>query len=373
MNKNKIIFFLIFTLLFSLNLSSCGKKDSSKTTIKAEKQEKIISKYEKITKKIKEDKLDTMRENISPDDISLMQIDAYTGSKNPLSDLGNTFISSLKNSEEDKLTDNKNGGISVQTLEKELGEIPENFKRKFELELDIYDFTTKEKISSGTVYVNGVNLGSFEKGKATKKFEWLKGIESFDILIRSDNYGDAMLHLNSLNSEGKLLIGEVAMKKAIIEEKEIGKTQEIKIPGVSIKLNECSLVTKSGDCYKGKAQVKINFVSGKEANEGQVSLNRKALTKEGKIVYLQSGGMAFVDFINSDGDFLKLKNGEKIEISYKINDEDIQNMEQKKYGNGEKNGYWWYDKNSSLWKEENAKISLDIKNKTWTAKVSHLY
>lgn len=373
MNKNKIIFFLIFSLLFSLNLSSCWKKDFSKTTIKEEKQEKIISKYEKITKKIKEDKLDTMRENISPDDISLMQTEAYTWSKNPLSDLWNTFISSLKNSEEDKLTDNKNWWISAETLEKELGEIPENFKRKFELELDIYDFTTKEKISSWTVYVNGINLWNFEKWKAIKKFEWLKWIESFDILIRSDNYWDAMLHLNSLNSEGKLLIGEVAMKKAIIEEKEIGKTQEIKIPWVSIKLNECSLVTKSWDCYKWKAQVKINFVSWKEANEWQVSLNRKALTKEWQIVYLQSWGMAFVDFINSDWDFLKLKNWEKIEISYKINDEDIQNMEQKKYGNGEKNWYWWYDKNSSLWKEENAKISLDTENKTWTAEVSHLY
>jgi|GEM_PF-1196541 len=48
-------------------------------------------------------------------------------------------------------------------------------------------------------------------------------------------------------------------------------------------------------------------------------------------------------------------------------------MEMEKYGNGEKNGYWWYDKNTSLWREETAKIILDTKNKLWKAEISHLY
>lgn len=372
MSKQKIIYSVIFILLLHFFIIWCWKKENSLSE-KSKKQEISLNEYEKITKKIKENKVSLLRENISPKDISLMQVWAYTGTINELANLGLTFISALQNSVEDKLTDNKDWGISLETLNKELEKIPENFKRNFNIELDIFDASSREKIDSGTIYINGVNLWKFEKWKIKTSLHWLKWIEKFDILVRSEKYGDAMISLNSLNSEWELLLWEIFMKKAIVENKEIGKVQELKFPWVSLKLGKCSLIEKSWECYKGKTQVKVNFISWKEANEWQTSINRKALTKEGKIIELQSGGMAFFEFITQKWEILKLKEWETLEISYDINDEDIKNMEMEKYGNGEKNGYWWYDKNTSLWREETAKIILDTKNKLWKAEISHLY
>jgi hypothetical protein len=372
MSKQKIIYLVIFVLLLPLFITWCWKKENSLAE-KGKKQEILLNEYEKITKKIKENKVSLLRENISLDDISLMRVWSYTGTTNELENLGSIFISHLQNSSDDKLTDNKDWGISIETLNKELEKVPEKYKRNFNLELDIYDSASKEKVASGSVYLNGVNLWKFEKWKVKTSFHWLKWIEKFDILVRSEKYWDAMIGLNSINSEWELLLWEIFMKKAIVENKEIGKVQELKFSWVSLKLDECSLVIKSWECYNGKTQVKVNFISWKEANEWIISINRKALTKEWTIVGLQSGGMAFFDFIAPNWEILKLKEWKTIEIAYNINDEDIKNMEMEKYGNGEKNGYWWYDKNTALWREETAKITLDTKNKLWKAEVSHLY
>ncbi|MCK9272016.1 hypothetical protein M0P65_00530 [Candidatus Gracilibacteria bacterium] len=319
-----------------------------------------------------------MREEIKLNDISLIYNSVYNQSdymtKNVLDTNFLDFLKNLKTSTSVYLTDNINGGIEFSSYEREISKFNSGSLRNFDIELNISDYKTKKQIENGKVYINGINFGDFKAGSFKKSFKWPIGVELFNVLIRSDNYGDAMISVNSLNSEGDLLLGNVLMKKATIKQVSLGKKQDIQITGVKLSLNDCSLVDKNNACYKGNATLKINHILGNEANTNSVSLNMQAITREGTIQNLVSGGMAFVDFIDSDGNILKIGDGQTVNIVYNITKEDVFNMKSligKKFG--EKEGYWFYNKKTSLWEERTAKYSLDEKNLTWTATISDIY
>jgi hypothetical protein len=163
------------------------------------------------------------------------------------------------------------------------------------------------------------------------------------------------------------------MKKALIKNIVLWKKQDISLWNVKIKLKECSIVNKENKCVRDNVKLKINYISWKEANEWLVSTNRKALTKEWKIVTLQSWGMAYIDFIKKDWSILKLKKWEQITIVYNITIDDIKNMENKILWNWEKEWYWWYDKNKNIRRESAAQYYINKRNLTFSAKISNLY
>lgn len=142
---------------------------------------------------------------------------------------------------------------------------------------------------------------------------------------------------------------------------------------IILKIKPCQLINNSWECHRWDVKAKINFITANDVNNSNTSLNMKAITKEGEIVYLQSGWMAFTDFITNTWEILQLKKGEKIEITYKVDKQTILDMENEFYGWNKKNGYWLYDKNKNIWLEKEAEIILDKENKTWTAIVSEIY
>ncbi|MBB1564916.1 hypothetical protein HG430_002645 [Candidatus Gracilibacteria bacterium] len=332
--------------------------------------------YDGVDINISKDKLDSQREEISLDDIDLLLNGGDV--KNPLLEAGKKFKENLEKTKKSDLTKRIDGGIEFKDFENELKKFPEELKREFTLALDIIDSKTGEKIPKGNVYMNGIKFGEFENGKFEKDFHWPKGIEKFDIIVRTTDYGDAFITLSSLNLEGSYLLGEVKLKKLDVNEKvNIGEEEsKVKDKGFTVNIPDCSLVDSEGKCYKGEVTAKMNFMNGSDVNDvenNNLSLNMKALTKEGKIVYLTSGGMAFTDFVTNNGEILSVKKNGKIEITYNVTDDEIRVMETNLYGAGAKNTYWLYDKNKNLWLEKEAEIKLDKENKTWTAIVSEIY
>lgn len=372
----------IFAILFlSLFLVSCfwNKEEIKKSTlswglnlIEEKKSSKVVYSWVEID--ISEENLTKERSEITLDDIDLINFSKNESEKNNLLTAWKKFIENLEKTKQADLTKKVDGWISLQNLENEVKKIPEELKKEVNIELEIYDFETKKLLENGIIFVNGVNLWEFKNGKFEKKFTWFKWIESFTFMARVSGYWDWFIRLNSINTNWTYLSEKIYLKK-LNSEKKLKLDSEViyEDKNLIVKIPECSLVDSEGNCYRWEVETKINFISGEDVNSWRVSLNMKAITKEWKIEELQSGWMAFTDFVTSNGEILSLWGWKTIEITYKVDEQTILDMENTLYGQGQKNGYWLYDKNKNIWLEKDAEIKLDKENKTWTAIVSKIY
>lgn len=358
---------LVFTMLLLL-LTSCFKKEE-----KIEKPKKEEVKQEKVEEKIlSQEEIEKQRWEISIDDLDLL-LAWEKINWNELLQKGKKFLDNLNATEKDKITEKVDWWIKFSDFENEIGKVSDNLKREINLEIDIFDYKTKEKVSSWVVYMNKIRLWEFTNWKFEKNFYWPIWIEQFKIMVRTENYWDWFLNINSINSNGSLIIWEVYLKKAtIVKDFDLDKNIDYKWENLNFSFDKCSLV-KDWECFNWKTDLKINFVKWEEVNNYDVSLNMKALTKEWKIVNLQSWGMAFLDFITKDWDILKLKDWKNIKITYKVTEEDIKSMGINKTWKNMKNGYWWYNKNRWLWIEWESNFLLDKTNKTWSIITPNLY
>lgn len=366
---------LLSILLLSFLITSCWvekKEDKIKEPVEKVNIDKVEIDENDLSWKA-EDDINKERLEISLDNISRLYVDEFYKPKNELEKVWKKFIEELDKFEWDKITDNINWWITKDFQEKQLEKYSKILIRNFNLELTIKDSKTKENIKQWDVYVNGVIVWKFQEWKFVWKFSWLKWIENFNIMIRTLEYWDWFINLNSLNSEWSLLMWDVLLKKAQVEEVELWKKQELKINNTIIWLNKCTIVDKAWDCVKWKIKIKINHITWSEANNYEVSLNRKAITKEWKIVELESWWMSYINFIGEDWENLKVWEWELIKIWYNITKEDIATMSNKKMWSGKNEWYWYYDKNKSIWMEWTADFILDKENMTWTVETVNLY
>lgn len=376
MKKILALLFIAFFLVSCFNKEETKKETSTGTWVSVENvvEDKKIVTYSWINVDISEKNLSKERSEIKLDDIEWINFSNEEKEKNNLLALWKEFIKNIEKTKKFDLTEHEKGWVSFEDLENEAEKIPEDLKKDIDLELKIFDFENKKSVKNWTIFVNGVNLWEFKDWKFQKEFLWPKWIENFTIMVRSPGYWDAFLKVNSINTEWSYLFGEIKLKKLDYSEKvKLDKEVKIENKNIIVKIPECSLVKADWECYKWEAEAKINFISADDVNQKRVSLNMKAMTKEGNIVELQSGWMAFTDFVTSDWQILKVWKWKTVEITYKVDEKTISDMENTLYGQGQKNGYWLYDKNKNIWLEKDAKIKLDKKNKTWTAVVSEIY
>lgn len=371
--------FLSFLLLFLL--TSCfWKKVEEKSntwvvnTWNTQEAETKKVTYEWVSIDVSEENLEKQRAEITLDDVELINFSDKKEEKNALLTAWKKFIDNLEKTKELSITKNINWGISFDNLEKETAKLPNELKKKVDMVIKVYDYETKKLLDKWTIFVNWVKLWDFEKWNFNKEFSWMKWIESFSIMARVPWYGDGFIKLNSIGNEWTFLTWDVFLKKLNSNKKvKLEKEVVVEDKTMSIKIPECSLVDSKWECFKGEVETKINFISADDVNNWNVSLNMKAVTKEGNIVDLQSGWMAFSDFITSDWEILQVGKWKTIEITYKVDEKTILDMENELYGQWQKNGYWLYDKNKNIWLEKEAEIRLDKENKTWTAIVSEIY
>lgn len=373
MVKNKRNIFILL-LLSPILLSSCFNSTDEKKL-----RDDIIGKKQPVIEDIKELEIkneinyEDLRSKITLDDINLMNAWINIDEENKILLIWKTFLDKLEKYDWDSLTDNINWGKSIDFLNESLSEVPKELIRHFYVKISAYDSETKAQIQKWTVYINSIKLWDFDNWVFKWEFNWVKWIEDFNIIVRSELYWDAMTKLNSLNSEWSLISTKLYMKKAIIKDVIIWEKQTIKAWTTSIILSKCNLVWKDWNCFEWKAELKVNNISWNEANNFVVSTNRTALTKEWKIVTLQSWWMAYIDFLDKDWNILKLKDWETITITYKVSQEDIDLMANKLWWEWEKEWYWWYDKNKWLRIESSAQYFVNKRNKTFKTKITNLY
>lgn len=369
--------FIAFIFMLFL-LTSCFNKEETKIevwtstwNISQIDNSKVM--YSWVEVDISEENISKQREEILLDDIDLA-LNTNNPTKNSLLEAGKKFRENLDSTKKYEITKNINWWIEFEELEKEIKKVPEKLVRNFEIELKITDYKTWEEIKNWTIFVNWVKFWEFENWTFTKKFDWFKWIEKFDLIIKSENYWDSFVNLNSLNWEWSYLYANILMKKSDFSENyNLEKELKIENQNLSIKIPECTLIDNSWRCHKWEVKANINYITADDVNSRNLSVNMKAITKEGKISELQSGWMMFTDFVTENWDILSVKNWGNIEITYKVDEETILNMENTFYWQWEKNWYWLFDKNKNIWIEKEAKIILDKENKTWTAIVSEIY
>lgn len=367
----KILVFCVFLFL----LTSCFNKEKE-----IDWEVLKIDNHSEVKKELSKEEIKKQRWEISLDDLDLLLAweNLEWKEDNELFQKWKEFLKNLDKTQEYKVTERIDWGIELKNFEKEIAKIPENLKREINLDLDIVDYKTKEKISSWVVYMNKIRLWEFTNWKFEKKFYWPIWIEQFKIMVRNPEYGDWFLNLNSINSNWSLIIWEIYLKKAVVVKNfDLDKDVDYSWENLNFSMEKCSLVDKNDNCYRWKVEVKINHIFWQEVNNWDVSLNMKALTKEWKLLALRSWGMAFIDFITDEWDILQLKKWKEFVISYKQTKKDTENMTNfpnETWVIDPKSWYWWYDKNRWLWIETKAEnIVRDIKNHTWTAIVKELY
>lgn len=320
------------------------------------------------------DEIDKKRLELSLNDISMMYVSDNYDSDNQIAKEWFRLINTLKSYSWSRLTDSIDSWISIDYLNNILNSFSDNLKRKIKFRFSIIDSENNKPINNGLVYVNWIKLWEFSNWKYEWTIDWLRWIEKFNVVIRSESYGDWFLEINSLNSKGSLLLWNISLKKAKLRNINLWKKQDISFNDTIIWLEECSIVNKNWECYNWSVKLKLTHITWEEANNRSVSLNMQALNDAWEIVNLVSWWMSFIDFISDTWEILKLKDWEKIKISYKVSDQDIKTMSDKKYSSWS-TGEWyrWYDKNSWIWRGSEANYFLDIENKLWTAEVSDLY
>ena len=364
----------ILVFLLVLTITSCWQKNQEQ---KEETWTKILDEkvtiYDGVTIESSKEKIAENRFNISADDIDLLAF-SNTEPENSLLKAWKKFLENIDSTKKADLTKRVDWWIEFEYFMKEAEKLPVEIKRDFDLNLEILDSKTGEKIKKWSIYLNWIKFWNFENWEFKKSFVWPKWIEKFSIMGRADGYGDGFLVLNSFNWEGSFLGWELKLKKLDLEKKiSLDKWTKIDSDTISINIPTCSLVDNEGKCFKWNVTTKVNFIKWEDVNSNEnISLNMRAITKEWKIVNLESGGMAFTDFISDNWDILQVKNWDKIEITYKVSPDDIALMQSDFFWN-EKNGYWLYDKNKNIWIEKEAEIKIDPENNTWTAIVSDIY
>lgn len=274
---------------------------------------------------------------------------------------------------DNKLNSNFSWGLTKKSIEnksRELGLVLADYN----LSLELIDYKTKKEINSWTIYINNINVWEFKDGEFNWSFKWIKWIELFNILVRSNNYSDWFIKLNSLNSASNYLYWTVFLKKTEFTEINLSNWIDFKSNTFSIKWDKCSIVNKDNTCFYWKAKFRYNFISWDEANNYQLSLAEMKATYNWKIATLYSWWMTFIDLLDDDWNYLNVAKDKNIEISYKVSKSDMENM--KKFQNAwqlKNDWYWFFDKNSMLWIKKEAEIKLDENNLTWTAKIKEIY
>lgn len=274
---------------------------------------------------------------------------------------------------DNKLNSNFSWWVTKESLENKSKELDINLVN-YELSLDLIDYKTKKEIDSWMVYVNNINVWEFKNGKFNWSFKWLKWVELFNILVRSNNYSDWFIKLNSLNSVSNYLYWKVFLKETKFIEIDLSNWIDFKSDTFSIKWEKCSIVNKDNTCFEWKAKFRYNFISWNEANNYSLSLAEMKAIDNWKIVTLYSGWMTFIDLLDNNWNYLNVAKDKTLEISYKVTKADIENM--KKFQNAgqlKNDWYWFFDKNSMLWIKKEAEIKLDENNLTWTAKIKEIY
>lgn len=244
----------------------------------------------------------------------------------------------------------------------------------YDLSLELVDYKTKKEINSWIVYVNNINIWEFKNGKFNWTFKWIKWIELFNILVRSNDYADWFIKLNSLNSASNFLYWTILLKKSEFIDINLSNWLDFKSNNFSINWEKCSIINKNNTCFSWKAKFRYNFISWNEANNYELSLAEMKAIDNWKIVTLQSWWMTFIDILDENWTYLNIAEDKSVEITYKVTNNDINDME--KYQNNwqlKNDWYWFFDKNSMLWIKKKAEIKLDKNNLTWTAKIKEIY
>lgn len=319
------------------------------------------------SKKTQELKYSSKRNEISLSDIYNSYLNNDYKTNNEVLLKWQDFLKNLNKNNSSKITNVVDWWITLEYLN-ELVKNYSEYKRNFTLKLNISDYITKKPISNWIVYLNWVKLWEFKNWNFEWKFPWLMWIELFNITVRSWEYWDWFLVLNSINSNWNLLMWDLLLKKSQTKKVDLSKDLSIEFNIFSIKLNNCSLVDKNWTCYNKIANLKTNYISSKEANNNYLSLNMNALDNN-NLVYLRSWWMAFLEFITDNWEILQLKNWETFDLTYKITQFDIDNM----WELSDTNWYWYFDKNAWIWLKSEAKWIIDNKNLTITFKADKLY
>lgn len=274
----------------------------------------------------------------------------------------------LKNNSNKTLINNIYWWLEKEKFDKYLKNIDEKYLRNFNLSLEIYDENNKIITQSWTIYVNNVNIWNFENWEFNKNFDWFLWLEYFNILIRSNDYNDWFITLNSLYSEWNQLYAKVYLKKANFIDIDLSKDNNLKLKNYSISVPKCTFFDENKKCITSKIRLKSTYFSWNEVNNWDFSLNMKALDSKNKIVTLYSWWMAFNEFIYNDK-ILTPDINSKIEITYNISPEEIKNMQL----NNLSNWYWYYDKNLWLWKFLDLSWEIDLSNNTFKIKTNIIY
>lgn len=309
-----------------------------------------------------------LRNEITLNDISKVYLDNNYKTNNELLKKSQDFLKKLNLNNNSKITNVVDWWITLEYL----NSVSKGFKdytRNFQLELNISDNITKKPISSWVVYVNWVKLWEFKDWVFKQNFAWFTWIEVFNITIRSWDYWDWFLVLNSINSSWELLVWNILLKKSEQREIDLSKDENITFNNFSLELKKCSLADNSWNCFNKTAKLKANYISSYEANNNLLTLNMNALDSQNNSVYLKSWWMAFLEFITDSWEILQLKNWETFKLTYKITQNDIDNM----WELSQNNWYWYYDKNAWIWLKSNAKWTIDTTNKTITFIADKLY
>lgn len=272
-----------------------------------------------------------------------------------------------------KLSSNFSWWIKMESFENKSKELWINLVN-YDLSLELIDYKTKKEINSGTIYVNNINIWEFKDGKFNWSFKWIKWIELFNILVRSSDYADWFIKLNSLNSASNFLYWKVLLKKSEFIKLDLSKWLEFKSEKFTIKWEKCSIINQDNTCFNWNAKFRYNFIPWDEANNYELSLSEMKAIDNWNIVTLHSWWMTFIDIIDEKWNYLKVDKNKWVEISYKVSKNDIDNMEKYKNNGQLKNDwYWFYDKNSMLWVKKEAEVKLDKNNLTWSAKIKEIY
>ena len=289
------------------------------------------------------------------------------------------FLKDLKNQEKIKVTDRIDGWIEYSDFEKSLLNSDQKYLREKYLELKIIDKDTKQSVKSGQVYLNNIKFWEFKNWEFIKEFKWPLWIERFVVMVRADWYGDAFSSLNTLYNDWAVIYQRFSLKKSIeknisLDDKE-AKIWNLQKDDFALDIPKCSLVDSTWKCFRWEVKVKSHYISWEDVNSADTSLNMRAITKEWKYSKLYSWWMAFNDFITKDWEILKLWDGKKFKVIYKLTNEMLKEFSDiwKEKWEYLKSGYWWYDKNAQIWREWDWIWYLDKENKTWTVETEYLY